>query len=217
MKKYVKIIVPVIILVGLIIGLIIAYRYNYIPHRKYSNEDFGIEQYISSIDADSDGIDDQTDILNGVRKYLDTKPQYKSKYYATGYPDDNYGVCTDVVARGLLEAGYDLQILMDNDIHANLEKYNIDKPDKNIDFRRVVNMNVYLSNNAISLTTDTNEISEWQGGDIVVWAHHVGVISDKRNAQGVPFVLHHSSPYQARYEEDILSSWGKIIGHYRMT
>lgn len=42
-----------------------------------------MEIYISAVDADEDGIDDQTDILNGVKSYLDTKPKYKSKYYST--------------------------------------------------------------------------------------------------------------------------------------
>ena len=32
----------------------------------YTNEDFGIENYISLIDKDNDGIDDQTDILENV-------------------------------------------------------------------------------------------------------------------------------------------------------
>ncbi|MCD8006526.1 MAG: hypothetical protein LUF29_06060 [Oscillospiraceae bacterium] len=30
---------------------------------KYSSEDFGITEYVSSVDHDGDGIDDQTDIL----------------------------------------------------------------------------------------------------------------------------------------------------------
>ena len=50
----------------------------------------------------------------------------------------------------------------------NKELYDIDAVDKNIDFRRVKNLKVYFDNNAISLTTDINEIEEWQGGDIVV-------------------------------------------------
>ncbi len=37
------------------------------------------------------------------------------------------------------------------------------------DFRRVKNLKVYFDNNAISLTTEINEIEEWQGGDIVVF------------------------------------------------
>ena len=91
----------------------------------YTNEDFNIKNYISNIDKDEDGIDDQTDILENVRKYISTKPKYKSKYYSTGYPDDEYGVCTDVVAFGLLGAGYDLMELVNDDITNNLNDYNI--------------------------------------------------------------------------------------------
>ena len=212
-----KIIVSFVAVIVLLIGLFIIYRYNYIPHRKYSNSDFGITPYVSSFDKDSDGIDDQTDILIGVRAYLDSKPKYKSKYYTTGYPDDEYGVCTDVVVNGLLEAGYDLRELVDADIKQYPDDYHIESPDKNIDFRRVANLKVYFRRNAIPLTTDITKIEEWQAGDIVVWEHHVGIISDNRNAQGIPFVLHNASVFQADYEEDILSMWGKIIGHYRIS
>ena len=66
----------------------VLYRFNYLPHPKYSNEKFGIETYRSQVDRDGDGVDDQTDILQSVRAYLDTRPKYKSRYYATGYPDD---------------------------------------------------------------------------------------------------------------------------------
>ena len=57
--------------------------------------------YLSQRDSDGDGIDDQTDILESARSYLATRPKYKSKYYAGGYPDDGYGVCTDVVIQAL--------------------------------------------------------------------------------------------------------------------
>ena len=52
---------------------------------------FSVEQIHSSIDKDKDGIDDQTDILQGALDYIASKPKYKSKYYQTGYPDDGYG------------------------------------------------------------------------------------------------------------------------------
>lgn len=183
----------------------------------YSSEYFNILQYKSEIDLDNDGIDDQSDILLSARKYLESKPKYKSKYYASGYPDDEYGVCTDVVANALLGAGYDLKELVHTDIIQNPDIYNIDKVDKNIDFRRVVNLKVFFDNNATSLTTDYNKIEQWQAGDIILWKNHVGIISDNRNKKGVPFVLHHSSPFQANYEEDIIMMWGKIIGHYRIS
>ena len=195
----------------------ILYTFNYLPHRKYTNKDFNIETYISQVDKDNDGIDDQTDILENVRKYIAKNPKYESKYYNTGYPNDQYGVCTDVVANGLKGAGYDLMKLVDKHIRSNRDKYNIETVDKNIDFRRVRNLNVYFSDTAITLTTDITKIAEWQGGDIVVFKKHIGIVSDKRNRNGVPFVIHHANPYQKYYEEDILESRDDIIGHYRVS
>ena len=217
MKKRIFIIVIFIIISVILVALL--YFFNTIPHKQYSNSYFNIETYISSVDKDNDGIDDQTDILNNVRTYIAKKPKYKSKYYETGYPDDEYGVCTDVVANGLKGAGYDLKELVNEDIINNKEKYNIEVIDKNIDFRRVRNLDVYLKNNSISLTKDLSQIEEWQGGDIIVFKDHIGIISDKRNKKGIPFLIHHANPIQVNYEEDVLELYGQdyIIGHYRIS
>ncbi len=193
------------------------YVLNYIPHRKYTNEDFGIETFVSSVDKDGDGIDDQSDMLQSVKDYLATKPKYQSKYYGTGYPDDEYGVCTDVVAFGMLNAGYDLMSLVYDDIWANREMYDIEIVDINIDFRRVQNLQVFFKNNFISLTTDIYDIESWQPGDIVIFERHIGVISEYRNKKGIPFVYHNGNPYQADYLEDILEYYDNIIGHYRLS
>lgn len=215
-RKYI-IILSSLLVVFLSFIIYFLYTLNVIPHRKYTNDDFDIETYISLVDKDSDGIDDQTDIINNTREYIKTKPKYKSKYYASGYPDDEYGVCTDVVAFSLRDAGYDLMDLVYNHVNDNKDLYNMDIVDKNIDFRRVVNLDVYFKNTAIVLTTDINKISEWQGGDIVVFKKHIGIVSDKRNKNGVPFVIHHANPYQIHYEEDILEGRTDIIGHYRIS
>ena len=218
-KKAVLIASAVVILaagVGLLYALL--WRFGVIEHGKYESAKFGIEDYKSKYDADGDGIDDQTDILLSVKAYLATEPQYKSVYYDGGWPNDNYGVCTDVVARGLLGAGYDLQALVDADRAENPDGYKEDeKPDKNIDFRRVRNLLPYFRHTAISLTTDTGEYSEWQPGDIVIWEGHVGVISEHRNYKGVPFVYHHGRPEQETYEEDVLETFGEILGHFRVS
>lgn len=214
------IVAAIIILTVIIISLIVTYilyLFNYIPHKKYSNEYFDIQPYISEVDKDGDGIDDQTDILENVKKYVSTKPKYKSQYYSTGYPNDGYGVCTDVVAFGLKDAGYDLMTLVNEDIKNNPNDYNIETIDINIDFRRVRNLKVYFDNNAVSLTTDINQIEEWQGGDIIIFENHIGVISDNRNKKGIPLVIHHATPYQANYEEDFLESSDNIVGHYRIS
>ncbi len=215
--KYIKIIIPVLLLIIIFICVYLLYLFNYIPHKMYSNQDFNIETYTSTIDKDNDGIDDQTDILNSVRTYIATNPKYKSKYYATGYPIDGYGTCVDVVAFGLKGAGYDLMELVNNDIKNNRDKYDIDIVDKNIDFRRVQNLKIYFADNTISLTTDIHDIDKWQGGDIVIFDKHIGIVSDKRNKKGIPFIIHHASSYQKYYEEDILELRHDIVGHYRMS
>ena len=215
MKKKIIVFTFIILLTFIIIYLL--YKFNYIPHKKYSNEYFNIKTYTSLIDKDNDGIDDQTDILNNVYEYIKTNPKYKSKYYASGYSDDGYGVCTDVVAFGLKGAGYDLMELVNEDIKNNKNNYNIDTIDKNIDFRRVQNLKIYFENNAISLTTNIYDIESWQGGDIVLFQNHIGIVSNNRNKNGVTFVIHHANPFQRYYEEDILESRDDIVGHYRMS
>ena len=217
MKKKIIIFISIGILIFTLLIIYLLYLFNYIPHKMYNNEYFNIKTYTSNIDKDNDGIDDQTDILNSVRDYIGTKPKYKSKYYASGYPDDEYGVCTDVVANGLKGAGYDLMELVNEDIINNKGNYSIDTIDKNIDFRRAQNLKVYFENNSISLTTDIYDLEEWQGGDIVIFQNHIGIISNNRNKNGVTFVIHHANPYQRYYEEDILESRNDIVGHYRIS
>lgn len=175
-----------------------------------------ITPYISSSDRDGDGMDDQTDILEGAIRYIAARPKYKSKYYAEGYPDDGYGVCTDVVAFALKEAGYDLMELVAEDIRKHPQDYDIESPDPCIDFRRVKNLKVFFSHTALPLTLDEGDIRQWQGGDIVIFDHHVGIVSDRRNERGVPYVIHHNDPMQTRYEQDILEKRDDITGHFRI-
>ena len=110
--------------------------------------------------------------------------------------------------------------MIDEDIKNNVNEYKRvqGKPDPNIDFRRVPNLKVYFERNQIILTTDLNKIDEWQPGDIVVFGtSHVGIISDKRNSKGIPYLLHNGG--QNRREEDILELYTKfepITGHYRL-
>lgn len=128
----------IFIIMCIFIVLYLLYYFNYIPHKKYTNNYFNIKTYVSSVD-------------------------------------------------------------------------------KNIDFRRVKNLKIYLDYNAISLTTDINDIENWQGGDIVVFKNHIGVVLDNRNHKGINFVIHHANPYQKYYEEDILEYHNDIVGHYRIS
>ena len=215
-----------LILVIILLLIAIIATTTYVIWTKESNrvvyyaKDFGIEVLKSKNDEDGDGIDDYTDILEGAKLEAERKPRYKSEYYVGGYPPDDEGVCTDVIWRALKNAGYSLKEMVDEDIKNNVEKYpRVEgKPDPNIDFRRVPNLKVYFERNQISLTTNLNKIEEWQPGDIVAFGKsHIGIISDKRNKQGIPFLLHNGG--QPLREENILETYNnyeKISGHYRM-
>ncbi len=208
--------IPIAALLVIMVGVLNSL--GFIPHRKYTNADFGIATYRSQHDQDRDGIDDQTDILQSVQAYLATNPKYGSKYYASGYPNDEYGVCTDVVAQGLRGAGYDLMQLVNQDILDHPEFYDVETPDAKIDFRRVKNLAVWFQRHTQALTTDVHDYQAWQGGDIVIFKDHIGVISDYRNRRGIPYLIHHYSPWQIDYEEDTLLNYqSEIIGHYRVS
>lgn len=131
-----KRIITILLCIITVVLIFVAFNYQNTSSKRPQNYT-ELSQIQSTIDKDNDGIDDQTDILENAFAYVDTHPKYKSKYYETGYPDDHYGVCTDVVAFALKNSGYDLQILLEKDINEHPENYDIDESDSNIDFRRV--------------------------------------------------------------------------------
>lgn len=164
----------------------------------------------SDIDYDNDDIDDYSDILEGAKKFIDKKPRYKSAYYDGGYPtDDNY-VCTDIIWFALKNAGYDFKKLIDEDISNNKKEYDEDVGDKNIDFRRVRNINVFLERNTMSLSVSS--IDTFNPGDIVVYKDHIAIVSDRKNSKGINYILHHDGYHD--YEDDGLFR-KDVIGHYR--
>ena len=212
----------------LILVVIITIAFIYMGKAYNSKVDsfFGTPSYPvfrSSVDKDGDGLDDQSDVLQGAKDYIATEPQYKSKYYAGGYPDDEHGVCTDVVAFALKAAGYDLKELIDEDIKSDPSAYNMkaEERDSNIDFRRVGNQRVWLSRHAVELTLDLSDPEDWQGGDIIVYGNHVAMLSDRRNHEGMPYLIHLYNPVQTavhNYETNSLKKRAdEIIGHYRIS
>lgn len=221
MKKVLIVFVIIFIFFISAILIFLINHSNLIPfaQKVYSAEDFGITTLKSNTDYDNDGIDDYTDIMLGARKDAENHPTYKSAYYAGGYPPDTEGVCTDVVWRAFKNAGYNLKDLIDEDIRNNISEYpRVEgKPDPNIDFRRVPNLISFFTRNAASLSTDLSQIAEWQPGDIITFEkNHVGIISDKRNKNGVPYLIHNGG--QKNREEDILEIYvlySEISGHFR--
>ena len=205
-------------------NLLISYQERPKQPTIFYAKDFGFEDIKSSTDFDNDGIDDYSDIVEGARIEAENKPQYKDAYYQGGYPPDTEGVCSDVIWRALKNAGYSLKDMVDKDIKENLDMYPrvAGKPDPNIDFRRVKNLKVFFEKNHISLTIDLSKVEEWMPGDIVIFQtdskDHIGIISDKRNKNGLPYIIHNAG--QPNREEDGLEFYNKyawpITGHYRL-
>lgn len=212
MKKRWMLILVLFIFLGMVI-YILNY-YNLIPCKKYLASDFDIQVLKSKIDYNNNGIDDYTDILKGAKKDVKNNPKYKSVYYDGGYPPEDEGVCTDLLWRAFKEAGYSLKDMIDNDIMKYQEDYNILNIDKNIDFRRVVNLRVFFDKYALILTNDITKTDEWMPGDIVIFENnkHIGIVSDYRNKEGISYILHNGG--QPVRDEDYLKR-GKVWRHYR--
>ena len=203
------------IILSAIVLSVLVYRNNGV----YYAEDFGFADIESDNDADGDGIDDYRDMVEGARAYITTNPIYKSAYYGGGYPTDNYGVCTDVICQAFKAGGYSLKDMVDADIDERHGDYFAEGEysDSNIDFRRVRNLLVFFTEYAESLTTSTNNPEDWMPGDIVIYDGHIAICSDKRNAQGLPYIIHLGNPVENGVEANQLtrSGYGEVIGHFR--
>lgn len=190
-----------------------------LPKKSYTSDYFNIKILASDKDYDNDKIDDYADILEGAKIEAKNHPIYVSKYYIGGYPPIYEGVCTDVIWRSMKNAGYNLKDMIDEDILLHKDNYpEIDKPDPNIDFRRVRNIKRFFENNYNCLTKDPYKIEDWMPGDIVIFGDsHIAIISDKRNKKGIPYIIHNAG--QPNRDEDALIYWYKsrgISGHYRI-
>jgi uncharacterized protein YijF (DUF1287 family) len=181
----------------------------------YTAKDFGIQAVHSSVDFNHNGADDYTDLLLGAREDAEAVPKYDNSYYQGGYPPDSSGACTDLVWRAFRNAGYRLKDMVDRDIAEHTADYPVNgKPDPNIDFRRTADLKIYFERHAVSLTTDPKQTAEWQPGDIVTFGtHHIGIISDRRDKDGIPYLIHNAG--QPQREEDALTRCGEISGHFR--
>jgi len=198
-------------------ALLIAALIPFLPQRYYTAEELGITEVHSEFDADGDGLADDQDLVWGARAYIATDPHYASKYYAGGYPDDGLGVCTDVIWQAFRAAGYELKDLVDADISENRDAYPfIEYQDSNIDFRRVNTLDTFFRRHAQVLSNSFDDPEDWQPGDIVVFGdrQHIAICSDRRNRDGIPFIIHHGNPIDEAVERNQIYSQ-PVTGHFR--
>ncbi len=150
---------------------------------------------------------------------------YDGSYRVIAYPmgdvPGNRGVCTDVLIRSYRALGFDLQQLVHEDMSAEFNLYpkawGLNRPDPNIDHRRVLNLETYFARygEQIALSEDPNA---YRPGDLVTWrlGHslpHIGIVSNRRSADGKrPLIVHNVGA--GTVLEDVLFEY-PMHGHYR--
>ncbi|MGM0555548.1 MAG: DUF1287 domain-containing protein [Myxococcota bacterium] len=170
----------------------------------FGSPDMGELEVVSDPDAhddDGDGIPNQLDILMGAKKTALNAAPYKGGYQGLDYPGGDVprteGVCTEVIIRAVRNAGIDLQKELHEDIERASNAYPmVDKPDTNIDQRRVKTLLPYFERRWEAKSTDIDDKSDWLPGDIVFMntmrderPDHVGIVSDELGASGYPLII----------------------------
>jgi len=148
-------------------------------------------------------------------------PAYVSLSYPGGDVPADTGVCTDVVIRTYRTAfNFDFQKAIHEDMRANFKAYpknwGLKRPDKNIDHRRVPNIEKFLKRQGAALPI-TKKAEDYLPGDIVSWRlggflPHIGIVSENKSEWGTPLIIHNIGA--GPVEDDLLFNT-TINGHFR--
>lgn len=166
-----------------------------------------------------------TRLLVAARAQIGVTTLYDPAYVAMGFPlgdvPRDRGVCTDVIIRAYREGlGIDLQALVNADMRAAFGAYprlwGLRTTDRNIDHRRVPNLQTFLARKGARLPV-SNNANDWQAGDLVTslvggTLPHIGIVSDRLARSGRPFVIHNIG--RGTQEEDVLFAH-RITGRFR--
>ena len=149
-------------------------------------------------------------------------PAYVSLDYPGGDIPRERGVCTDVVIRAYRDAfDVDLQKLVHEDMKRNFEVYpNIwghRRPDRNIDHRRVPNLEVFLARQGAQLESSSNA-ADFRPGDLVAQLlpgnlPHIVIVSQRLASDGVTPLVVHNIGAGTRIENRLFAF--KHTGHFR--
>ena len=174
-----------------------------------------------SAQAHTDGV--ALRLVQAARAQVGVTLGYDGSYRRLDYPGGDVpmetGVCTDVVVRAFRALGFDLQVAVHEDMRAHFARYpqswGLRRPDRNIDHRRVPNLETWLRRQGAALGA-SEDPADYQPGDIVSWRlpgdlPHIGIVSD-RHIDGRPLILHNIGA--GTHEEDVLFAY-RIEGHFR--
>lgn len=164
-------------------------------------------------------------LARAAEEIIDPNVVYTPAYVSIKYPNGDVpahtGVCADVVIRAYRRLGIDLQVLIHEDMKNHFSEYpnhwGQRRTDRNIDHRRVPNLERFFSRQGASLAKkplDTN----YQPGDVVAWLirgrlPHIGIVSSKLSANSHRYLVVHNVG-AGQVAQDCLYQW-PITGHYR--
>ncbi|TYK66861.1 DUF1287 domain-containing protein [Colwellia echini] len=167
------------------------------------------------------------DIVSSLLDRTTHQVTYDGAYLSIPYPNGdvppNIGVCTDLIIRAYRNIGTDLQKLVHEDMKANFLLYpskriwGLNSTDKNIDHRRVPNLQTFFTRHGQSLVVSTKS-EDYAVGDIITWMlpgnlPHIGMIIDKVNPQTGNLMIVHNIGQGPKIDDMIFDF--KITGHYR--
>jgi uncharacterized protein YijF (DUF1287 family) len=174
-------------------------------------------------DHDDDGIVDALDILVGAKKLLYNHAHYLDRYVSLPYPGGDVprseGVCSDTVVRALRNAGIDLQKEIHEDILQSPRAYPmVEKVDPSINHRRVRTLLPWFERHFTPLSRGERFLP----GDVVFFdtlpsrdgPDHLGVVSDRAGASGLPMIINNWSEGTVDAEMDLLA-WVPVTHHFR--
>lgn len=149
-------------------------------------------------------------------------PAYTRLAFPGGDPPRDRGVCSDVVIRAWRDAfGVDLQARVNADMRARFSEYprrwGLDRPDPNIDHRRVPNLETFFRRHG-QVAPVSDDPADYAPGDIVTQRlpgalPHIAIVAKERSADGRrPLVLHNIGA-GARLEDSLFAF--PIVGHFR--
>ena len=169
---------------------------------------------------------DAAGLVRAARAQVGVTLLYDPAYVSLKYPNGDVpiirGVCADVVIRAFRAQGQDLQKLVHEDMKRHFAAYprtwGLKRPDPNIDHRRVLNLETYLRRRGFR-RNGSFVPADFAPGDIVSWRlpggyPHIGLVSDRKSADGSgrPLVIHNVGA--GAKEEDVLYAWPQA-GHFR--
>ena len=174
-------------------------------------------------DSDNDGIPDSLDVLIGAKKevlnaesYTPAAEDYIGMKYPMGDVPRTIGVCTDVIVRAVRNAGHDLQKELHEDIAKAKAAYPMVKGmgDASIDQRRVGTLLPYFKRHWEQHTAKLDDPKDpLRPGDVIFMdtfpsrsgPDHIGILSDRQDAQGMPLVINNWTDGTVVAEMDLLT------------